>query len=42
MTIECPVCGRDISVSQYCFDEELCYDCLQKIDIGEYEQDKEE
>lgn len=28
MTIECPVCGKEIAFSQYCFEEEMCYSCL--------------
>jgi len=35
MTIECPVCGREVVINQYDYIEEMCYDCLKKVEIQE-------
>lgn len=32
MTIECPVCGHEVSVTQYSFDEDMCYDCYTRLE----------
>jgi NMD protein affecting ribosome stability and mRNA decay len=42
MTIECPVCGREVVINQYDYIEEMCYDCLKKVQILAYEQEENE
>lgn len=42
MTIECPICGQQTSVSQFDFYEDACFNCLQKIDTRDYSEESEE
>lgn len=29
MTIECPICGKQVAFNQYSFDDEMCNHCLE-------------
>ncbi|NTW90992.1 MAG: hypothetical protein HGA35_03545 [Erysipelotrichaceae bacterium] len=41
MTIDCPICGQAVAFSQYSIEDDICFNCLQKIDIGDIVQPEE-
>ncbi len=32
--IDCPVCGRDVSLQEYSYNDEMCVHCLKKVYPG--------
>jgi len=40
MTFDCPICGQEIAPSQFSFEEDMCFNCLQKLEVYVQQNDE--